>query len=79
MTIGGSENQDKDNDLEALLTTKEVAALLKVSERHVQNMVREGTLPKPLKLGRSVRFRTRDIRRFLNGKADEGGLMNQAI
>ena len=79
MAIGGSENQDKDNDLEALLTTKEVAALLKVSERHVQNLVKDGTLPKPMLLGRCVPFRTPDIRRFLNGKADEGGLMNQAI
>ena len=79
MAIGGSENQDKENDLEALLTTKEVAALLKVSPRHVQNLVKDGTLPKPILLGRSVRFRARDIRRFLNGKADEGGLMNQAI
>lgn len=79
MAIGESKDRENEERIEAWLTTKEVAALLKVSPRHVQNLVKNGTLPKPMLLGRSVRFRTPDIRRFLNGKADEGGLMNQAI
>ena len=77
MAIGESKDRENEERIEELLTTREVADLLKVSERHVQNLVKHGTLPKPIVLGRSVRFRPRDIRRFLNG--GEGGLMNQAI
>lgn len=38
-----------------LLTTKELARALKVTERTVQNLVSRGTL-KPIKIGRCVRF-----------------------
>jgi excisionase family DNA binding protein len=79
MTIGESKDRENEERIEELLTTKQVADLFKVSERHIQNLVRRGEFPKPINLGRRVRFRARDIRRFLNGKADEGGLMNQAI
>lgn len=77
MAIGESKDHNNDDRVDAFLTTKEVAALLKVSERHVQNLVRIGTLPKPILLGRNVRFRPKDIRRFING--DDGDLKNQAI
>lgn len=66
------------HDVDSMLTTEEVAGLLKVSPRHVQNLVRNGMLPKPVNLGRSVRFRTGDIRRILNGDTDEG-LRNQTV
>ena len=79
MAIGESKDRENEERIEELLTRKEVADLLKVSERHVQNLVRRGEFPKPINLGRRVLFRPRDIRRFLNGGADEGGLMNQAI
>ena len=71
-------NQDTQNELHALLTTQEVADLLKVSPRHVQNLVRNGSISEPVWLGRSVRFRQREIRRILNGDSDEG-LRSQAI
>lgn len=79
MAIGESKDRENEERIEAWLTTRDVADLLKISERHVQNLVKNGTLPKPMLLGRRVRFRPRDIRRFLNGEAEEGGLMNQAI
>ena len=60
MAIGESKDRENEERIEELLTTKEVAALLKVSPRHVQNLVKDGTLPKPMLLGRSVRFRTPD-------------------
>ena len=66
-------------DLESMLTTKEVAELFQVSPRHIQNQVKSGVLPKPIALGRSVRFRPSDIRRILNGDVDDGGLMNQSV
>jgi excisionase family DNA binding protein len=70
--------QDEKNELHALLTTKEVADLWKVSTRHVQNMVKNGSISGVVWLGRSVRFRQREIRRILNGDSDDG-LRNQAI
>lgn len=65
-------------DLEPMLTTQDVAELLKVSERHVRNLIKSKQLPKPLKFGRNARFRRSDISRILNGDVDEG-LRNQAI
>lgn len=43
-----------------LLTTKELARALKVTERTIQNLVSRGTL-KPLKIGRCVRFVLSDV------------------
>ncbi|MCX7385995.1 MAG: helix-turn-helix domain-containing protein [Planctomycetales bacterium] len=65
-------------DLDAMLTTQDVADLLKVSERHVRNLIKSRQLPQPLKFGRNARFRRSDISRILNGDVDEG-LRNQAI
>jgi excisionase family DNA binding protein len=78
MTTNKGEVADEQDNLEALLTTKEVADLMQVSQRHIQNMVNRGQLPQPLRLGKSIRFRRPDMRRFLNGDADDG-LRNQAI
>ena len=38
-----------------LMTTRELASLLKFSERHIHNMVRSRRIPR-LKLGSAVRF-----------------------
>lgn len=65
-------------NLNELLTTKEVARLFKMSERHVQNLVKKDEFPKPIKLGRSVRFKPSDIQKVLNGE-DFKPLKNQAI
>ena len=78
MSIGELANQSTTNELNSLLTTQEVADLLKVTTRHVQNLVNQGLISGPVRLGRSVRFRQRDIRRVLNGDSEEG-LRNQAI
>ena len=72
------QSKERHDNLEPTLTTKEVAALLKCSERHVQKSVRRGRLPKPIKIGRAVRFIMDDIRRVLNGDSFDG-LTNQAI
>ena len=73
-----SHSKETGLNLNELLTTKEVARLTKTSERHVQNLVSKGEFPKPIKLGRSVRFRLSDIRKVLNGD-DDKPLSNQAI
>ena len=78
MTINKGEVQEQRDELESLLTTKQVADLMQVSERHIQNMVNRDQIPQPVRLGKTVRFRRAEIRRFLNGDADDG-LRNQAV
>lgn len=65
-------------NLETLLTIKEVARFAKCSERHIQNQVRKGKFPQPIRLGRSVRFHPSEIQKVLNGEFSKG-LRNQAI
>lgn len=67
-----SADQQSPEPIEPLLTTREVAELMKVSERHIQNQVKAGQLPAPIRLGKSVRFRPEDIRGFMNGDFDPG-------
>lgn len=78
MTINKGEVSNQQEELETLLTTQEVADQLRISVRHVQNLVTRGQLPQPLRLGKSVRFRKAEIRRFLHGDADDG-LRSQAV
>jgi excisionase family DNA binding protein len=54
-----------------LLTTIDVANLMRVSERHVQELYLSGKLKKVAGLGRSVRFRPADVVRFINANAPE--------
>lgn len=48
-----------------LLTIREVAAMLAINERSVRRRVAEGTLPEPVRIGRSVRWRRLDIENLL--------------
>jgi excisionase family DNA binding protein len=48
-----------------LLDTADVATVLKVSERHVQELYLSGKLRKVTGLGRSVRFRPAEVLAFL--------------
>ncbi|WP_333631540.1 helix-turn-helix transcriptional regulator [Agrobacterium cavarae] len=52
---------DATNSNERLLTDKEVGALLGISRASVWNRVKDGTIQKPLKFGRSSRFPQSDI------------------
>jgi hypothetical protein len=45
MTIGESKDRENEERIEELLTTKQVADLFKVSERHIQNLVRRESSP----------------------------------
>ena len=53
--------------LERLLTTRDVAEMLRLHEKTVRRMVREGRLP-CLRLGRAVRFKVDDILRWLSAR-----------
>ena len=72
------QSKERRDNLEPTLTTKEFAALLKFSERHIQNAVKRGELPPPIRVGRTARFTMNDVRRVLNGDFF-AGLSNQAI
>jgi len=58
--------QKPPDNMGLLLTTKEVAKLLKISQGTVLKLCNEGTMPKPLRIGRSVRFRYEELRAWVN-------------
>ncbi|XOK11607.1 helix-turn-helix transcriptional regulator [Agrobacterium tumefaciens] len=58
--------QANKNASERLLTDKEVGDLLGMCRTSVWNRVKDGTLPKPIKLGRLSRFSHSDILGFIS-------------
>jgi excisionase family DNA binding protein len=60
--------QKPPEDEALLLNTKEVAKLLKVSDRTVQSMQTSGEMPKPVRIGRAVRWGRAEIEAWI----DEG-------
>lgn len=44
---------------------EEVASVLGISPAHVRRLADAGKLPRPIKLGRAVRWRVRDIEGFV--------------
>lgn len=54
-------NSHETHKPERLLTDKEVGSLLGMCRTSVWNRVKDGTLPKPIKLGRLSRFSQSDI------------------
>ena len=53
-------------NLGLLLTYKEAGKLLKVSDRTVWTMSHEGKMPKPIRIGQSVRFCYEELRAWAN-------------
>ncbi|MFN3312565.1 MAG: helix-turn-helix transcriptional regulator [Hyphomonas sp.] len=49
-----------------MLTSHDVAALLKVSKATVYRMTRQGLLPRPQKFGRSSRWKRQEIEQALD-------------
>jgi excisionase family DNA binding protein len=54
---------------EKLLTKKDVADLLGLTERTVERLIARGLFPRPLKVGHSVRWRVAVVEKFLEGAA----------
>ena len=50
----------------AVLTANAAAALLGISERHVWSLHASGRLPRPIRLGRSVRWRRGELLEWLD-------------
>jgi len=55
-----------------LLTVREAAAALSVSERHLYTITKRDGLP-VVRLGKSVRYRVSDIETWLAARATPGG------
>jgi excisionase family DNA binding protein len=52
-----------------LLTVREVCQLLRISRGGLYGLVRQGIVPRPIKLGRVLRWRTSDIEKALDALA----------
>ena len=63
--IGTSNGNGQDSG-DRLLTVREVAERLGVCGRQVQKLLASGRFPSPVRLGRSVRWRERDIGLFID-------------
>lgn len=57
--------------MESLLDKKQLAEILKVSVKSIDLWLRYGFGPKPVRLGRLVRYRMKDIQDFLSKLATE--------
>jgi len=55
------------------IDAKEVARLLSLSERTVRRLDQEGKLPRPVRIGGSVRWRLEEIQAWLHSGCPERG------
>lgn len=56
---------------EELITIKELAVMVRVSVQTVYRWRAEGSGPRSIVAGRSVRYRASDVRRWLDGRRAE--------
>jgi predicted DNA-binding transcriptional regulator AlpA len=64
--------RDKEPKPPLMISRRELARLLGVTERHVQNLDRRGVF-RPLRLGASVRYVRAEVEETISRLADEGG------
>ena len=60
-----------------MIDANAVAKLLNVSKRHVDRLDATGRLPRPIRFGRSVRWRRTTIVAFLTASERAGRLLNR--
>lgn len=53
------------------LTSAEVARLLEISERHLWTLNLTGRVPRPIRLGRSIRWNAAELREWLQAGAPD--------
>lgn len=58
--------------METLLDKQQVAELLQISVKTLDLWIRKGTSPKPVYLGRLVRFRQSEVESFIQNLSVEG-------
>ena len=62
-----------------LLTVKDTIALLKISRATLTRWTKLGIVPRPLKIGGSVRFRKSDIDQFIANGGVQHGTRNPMV
>lgn len=60
---------DKPLPVDALLTTEEVARLLRVSTRTLEKLIKSGTAPPHFRIGRQRRWSKHEVADWLAGRA----------
>jgi excisionase family DNA binding protein len=60
--------EQSQTEMKLVLTPAEFAALLGVHPRTLQRMRAAGEGPKPITIGKTLRYRRRDVERWLEGK-----------
>ena len=65
MSMSTIESSDGVFDVPAFITVEQLAKLIQKSVRSVWRMRSAGQVPKPVKLGGGVRWRVRDIERWI--------------
>jgi excisionase family DNA binding protein len=64
-------SQEKHGDIPELLTIRELAKILKVSQRSIWRLVASGKLVEPLRVGGSIRWRRDDIRNWIDNGCEQ--------
>lgn len=54
--------------MERLLAMKSVQAMFDCSHTHIYDLLGQGIFPKPVKLGRDVRWKYSELEQFINEK-----------
>ena len=60
-----------DENSKLLLTVRETAAMLSISERKLWNLTNENEIP-AIRIGRSVRYSVEDVQQWIDTKRNEG-------
>jgi excisionase family DNA binding protein len=53
-------------DLPTTVTPKDLAKMLRITRRTIYHWIAKGKLPPPIKIGKSIRWRTSDIMLLVN-------------
>ncbi len=61
----------KINNTDRAYSTKDICSLLSIHKSTVRRWVLDGTLPQPIKIGRSTRFLKSEIDQIINQKKSE--------
>ena len=57
---------------ERLMRLKEVAAYFSMNQRTIRRLCDRGEFPKPIRLGKSIRWREQSLVDFINGMVKQG-------
>ena len=68
---------DRSDQVPTLLTTSQVGELLGCSTRHLHRLVDSGRLPRPIRLGRLLRWDQRLIRRWIDSGCPTGNALRR--